>query len=212
MWLETKFEEELLKLFSLPALEFSCNLNSSASPSSVSSWHMVRQSDERMYKDKWKKRYFVYSTDMDLVSDNFNFHMRLKGTGGEYAKLPFMSPDKMSSSPLSSYSNYLSLLGGARIDVRDDHYGYPPGEHAAEDGCCIYEGSDVCFVVVGQIVGSNYNPADTSQLANTMNLTSNFGVNLLDSSSGDDNTGSSSGGGGGGSYSLPTFGAIDMMI
>jgi len=154
LWLEGKFEEELLELFSLANLEFSINLGSGG-PSSKS-WEMIRSDKERVYKEKWRKRYRVYSADLgELVGDSFNFHIRLKGNTGEYNKLPFIAPDQVISSPLSSYSNYLSLLGGAHINPSDDHCGYPPGEQVGEDACTLYEGSDVSFVLVGQPLEPN---------------------------------------------------------
>jgi hypothetical protein len=156
LWLETRFEEELLKLFEVPVLQFSANLvNGTSSVAPGASWEMTRSDEERIYKEKWRKRYHVYSAVVgDLVSDTFNFHIRTKNIDtGEYNKLPFISPDKIMTSPLSSYSNYLSLLGGARISPGDDHGGYPPGELAGEDACTLYEGSDVSFVLVGHLAG-----------------------------------------------------------
>lgn len=158
LWLETRFEEELLKLFDVPALQFSANLvNATSSVAPGASWEMTRSDEERMYKEKWRKRYHVYSAVVgDLVGDTFNFHIRTKNVNtGEYNKLPFITPDRIMNSPLSSYSNYLSLLGGAHISPGDDHGGYPPGEHAGEEACTLYEGSDVSFVLVGHLAGPN---------------------------------------------------------
>lgn len=159
LWLETRFEEELLKFFQVPTgqpLQFSAHLTPSASSvGEAKSWPMKRSDEERTYKDKWRKRYRVYSTDgVDVISDAFHFHIRIKsGDPGDYSKLPFVTPDRIASSPLSSYSNYLSLLGGAHISPCDDHCGYPPGETVGEDACSLYEGSDVSFVLVGHPVG-----------------------------------------------------------
>jgi len=160
LWLETRFEEELLQFFKVPsgqALQFSVTLAASSStPPTTRSWLMARSNEERLYKDKWRKRYHVYSTPetADLVSDSFNFHIRIKNEQtGEYNKLPFVAPEQVLSSPLTSYSNYLSLLGGAHLNPSDDHCGYPPGESRGEDACTLYEGSDVSFVLVGRLIG-----------------------------------------------------------
>lgn len=161
LWLETHFEEELHKLFEIPAgqnLPFSANLVPSASSAEAAkSWQMKRTDEERSYKDKWRKRYHVYSADVGgLVGDSFNFHIRIQNTEtGDYNKLPFITPDRIANSPLSSYSNYLSLLGGAHINPSDDHCGYPPGEALGEDACTLYEGSDVSFALVGHLISPN---------------------------------------------------------
>ncbi|ELR22837.1 uncharacterized protein ACA1_396230 [Acanthamoeba castellanii str. Neff] len=169
LWLETRFEEELLKLLEVPFLELSANLLNGAS------WAMTRSAEERIYKDKWRKRYHVYSAAVgDLVADAFNFHIRTKNLDtGEYNKLPFITPDKALSSQLSSYSSYLSLLGGARINPGEDHSGYPPGELAGEDACTLYEGSDVSFVLVGHLAGPNpaaANPAAAAAGTGSLHL------------------------------------------